>query len=131
MAPAPQWVTKDFLHIRQVPIVKRLVEGLCVFKHTSHIRHFGHVPFIERLVEGFCARTIKQSFHIRHVGHIPFFRVISTIRAIPAFAFFLINSLLYRNKKKSYIHLYLLLIRYYRGARGGRRESRLHYRAKS
>ena len=38
-------------------------------KHLFHISHIGHVPIIERLVEGVCAS--KHTFHIRHVGHVP------------------------------------------------------------
>ena len=39
------------VNLRHVPIVERLVEGVCVSKHICHIRHLlGHVPLIERLV---------------------------------------------------------------------------------
>ena len=34
-----------------VPLVERLVEGLCVLKHKVHILYFGHVPIVKRLVE--------------------------------------------------------------------------------
>ena len=40
--------------IGHVPFVERLVEGVCVPKHTSHSLHVGHVPLVERLVEGVC-----------------------------------------------------------------------------
>ena len=29
-------------------------QGFCIVKHTFHISHFGHVPIIERLVERPC-----------------------------------------------------------------------------
>ena len=57
-------------HIGHVPIIERLVEGSCAFKHTVHINHFGHVPLIERLVEGPCA--CKHTIHIPHIGNVPF-----------------------------------------------------------
>ena len=41
----------DALHVGHVPLVERLVEGFCVFKHTSHIRHFRYVPIAERLIK--------------------------------------------------------------------------------
>ena len=49
------------LHVGHVPIVERLVERICGFKHLMHLMHFGHVPIVERLVERACA--------IKHSGH--------------------------------------------------------------
>ena len=46
--------------------MERLVEGCCVPKHPSHIRHVGDVPLVERLVEGCC--VLKHTYHIRHIG---------------------------------------------------------------